>query len=409
MSRRPDLREERPILPVERVEEIRALLERILSSHHFRGSRRCLSLLRHIVERTLAGDSASLKERTLGVEVFGREPDYDTNQDPVVRATAAEIRKRLAQYYQEPGDESEARIELLSGSYVADFHFNGRGAARQRRKRYAAIAGVAAVILLLILTAGLVLQLRKQSPLDQLWSPLLQAPGTALICVGQPIVYNLKSIQAQDAIQGILEAEPSAGSPAVNDIPRKDLLILSDRYVDLGDAICLTHMTSLLERYGKPFRIRGEQTTSFADLSEGPAVLIGAFNNQWTLRAAGQLRFTFVKDSARAIDMVRDRQHPENTEWKLTGVWPNWDVPYDYAIVTRVLDTTSNRPVVIAAGITQHGTMAAGAFLSNAEYFSEAVPLLPAGWQKKNLQIVLRVPVVHRVAGRPRVLVTHVW
>jgi hypothetical protein len=411
MSRRPDSRDAIPVLPPEKVEDVRSLLERILSSHHFRSSRRCVSLLRHIVERTLAGDAVSLKERTLGVEVFGRAPDYDTSQDPVVRATAAEIRKRLAQYYQEPGHESEAGIELLSGSYIADFHFNGGGVAQvhRARKRTAAIVGGAAVAVLLILAAGLAIERPKRSPLDQLWSPLLQTPGTTLICVGQPIVYNLKSIQAQDAIQGILAPESSGGSADRSVIARKDLLILSDRYVDLGDAICLTHMTSLLERYGKPYRIRGERSTSFADLSEGPSILIGAFNNQWTIRAAGQLRFSFVKDSAHAIDMVRDQQHPEDTRWGLTGVWPYWDVSHDYAIVSRVLDTTTNRPVIIAAGITQHGTMAAGAFLSNPEYFSDAVALLPAGWQKKNLQVVLHVPVVHRVAGRPRVLAAHVW
>ena len=42
-----------------------------------------------------------MKERTLGVEVFGRPPDYDTNADPVVRVTAAEIRKKIAQFYHE--------------------------------------------------------------------------------------------------------------------------------------------------------------------------------------------------------------------------------------------------------------------------------------------------------------------
>jgi hypothetical protein len=48
--------------------------------------------------------------------------DYDTNQDPIVRASAAEIRKRIAQYYHEPGHETELRIELPLGSYVPVFH-----------------------------------------------------------------------------------------------------------------------------------------------------------------------------------------------------------------------------------------------------------------------------------------------
>ena len=55
--------------------------------------------------------------------VFGRDPDYDTNLDPVVRTSACEVRKRIAQYYLEPGHESEIRIEMHSGSYVPDFRF----------------------------------------------------------------------------------------------------------------------------------------------------------------------------------------------------------------------------------------------------------------------------------------------
>jgi len=410
MSRTPDLREAQPHLPPERVEEIRALLERILSSHHFRGSRRCQSLLRYITEQTLAGCTQSLKERTLGTEVFGRAPDYDTSQDPVVRATAAEIRKKLAQYYQEPGHESENRIELLSGSYVVEFHFNGANAvaAKGRRRRYALISTGAAVAVAAILVVGFELERPKRSALDQLWAPLLQAPGPVLICVGQPIVYNLKSTYAQDAIQGII-AGKGPGQPGEDVIRAKDLLILSDRYVDLGDAVSLAHLASLLERHGKLYHIRGERTTTFADLSDGPSILVGAFNNQWTLRANSQLRFTFYKDSKNEIDWVKDRQHPDSTAWTLKQAWPYWDVPIDYAVVSRIFDTATNRPVIIAAGITRHGTTAAGAFLTNPEYFAEAVSRFPSGWQRKNLQVVLSVPVVNRVPGRPRVLATHVW
>ena len=444
MSRKPDLHAPTPPLPPEKAEEVRTLLEQVLGSHQFRGSRRCQILLRHITERTLAGDTSSLKERTLGIEVFGRAPDYDTSQDPIVRAGAAEIRKKLAQYYQEPGHESEVRIELLSGSYIAEFHFNGSdgpgvangaevasgagvasgveaaeeavaaGVAEvavpeRPRKRYRVIAGGVASIALVALILTVALPRWGRTDLDQLWGPILRSPGTVLICVGQPVAYNLKSRQAQDAIQDAHTPQRPNSTPAIGLIHAEDLIILWDRYVALGDAECLMRLSSLLERYRKPYRVRGERSTSFADLRDTPAVLIGAFDNPWTLRTAGQLRFTFSKDTAREIDMVVDRQHPEKRDWMLTGAWPNWDVPNDYAIVSRILDTTTDRPVIIAAGITQYGTMAAGEFLSNPEYFSEAVGKFPRDWQKKNLQIVLGVPVVNRIPGHPRVLSTHVW
>ncbi len=413
MSRKPDLRVSAPSLPAEKAVVVRAQLERILGSPQFRGSKRCQGLLRHIVEQTIAGDTAQLKERTLGIEVFDREPDYDTSQDPVVRATAGEIRKKLAQYYQEPGHETDPRIDLLAGSYIAEFHDSPNGAQPSPKPqtgdygRWLWIAlGVATAVVVIL--AIVLIAPRKETELQQLWRPVLKAPGTLLISLGQPIVYNLKSAQAQDEIQGIASARPSAeGEPDY--IPKKDLVILPDRYAAMGDVICLVRLTAMLEKYGKPYRIRGERSTSFADLRETPAVLIGAYDNQWTLHAVGQLRFTFEKDVAHATDYVRDRQHPDSMEWKLTSAWPHWDVSTDYAIVSRVLDTTTDRPLVIAAGITHYGTMVAGEFLTKPEYFAEAAAKLPRGWQQKNLQFVLRIPVVNRTGGHPQVLAVQMW
>ena len=76
-----------------------------------------------MTEQTLAGNEDDIKERTLGIEIFGRDADYDTASDPIVRVTAAEIRKRVAQYYQDPAHVNELRIALPSGSYIPKFHW----------------------------------------------------------------------------------------------------------------------------------------------------------------------------------------------------------------------------------------------------------------------------------------------
>ena len=415
MARQTESQVPVPRLPPEKAEEVRAVLERVLASHLFKGSRRCQILLRQITEKTLEGDTSALKERTLGIAVFGREPDYDTSQDPIVRASAAEIRKKLAQYYQEPGHEGDVRIELLSGSYVAEFQFHEPGVVTVppvqggKRMRKWAVAIGAAVAAALIVWVVLALPGWRHSDLDRLWGPLLKASGPVLICVGQPAVYNLRSAEAQDEIQGIIAQKPSGAAAGRRPIREEDLIILRDRYVALDDAFCMVRIAALLERFHKPYNVRGERSTSFADLRDTPVVLIGAWDNPWTIRIAGQLRFTFIKDAVHDTAMVRDRDHPENTEWKLTGAWPNWDVPYDYAIVSRVLDTTTDRPIIIAAGITQSGTIGAGEFLSNPEYFAEAVRQLNPNWPKRNLQIVLRVPVENRISGHPKILKTWVW
>src|SRR5579863_1427847 len=90
---------------------VREQLERVLASPLFANSKRYPALLRFVVEESLHGRSENLKERTLGIEVFKRDSHYDTNADPVVRVTAGEVRKRLAQYYYEQGREFEVHIE----------------------------------------------------------------------------------------------------------------------------------------------------------------------------------------------------------------------------------------------------------------------------------------------------------
>lgn len=100
---------------------IRSHLEQILGSQFFRNSRRYPDFLRYVVNETLDGRGARVKERTLGIEIFGRKPDYDTNLDHIVRSTATEVRKRLIRYYQENGHKSDIRIDLPQRSYAPFF------------------------------------------------------------------------------------------------------------------------------------------------------------------------------------------------------------------------------------------------------------------------------------------------
>jgi hypothetical protein len=59
--------------------------------------------------------------------------------------------------------------------------------------------------------------------------------------------------------------------------------------------------------------------------------------------------------------------------------------------------------------MTQSGTIGAGEFLSNAAYFAEAARKLPRDWARRNLQVVLKVPVENRISGHPQILATYVW
>src|ERR1700730_8657637 len=110
--------ESKPLIETPRIRE---QLERLLVHPLFANSKRYPALLANAVEQTLLGNAADLKERSIGVEVFGRSPTYDANADPVVRITAGEVRKRLTQYYYETSHRGELVIELPTGSYIPAF------------------------------------------------------------------------------------------------------------------------------------------------------------------------------------------------------------------------------------------------------------------------------------------------
>src|ERR1700748_4002303 len=100
---------------------VREQLKRLLAHPLFTNSKRYPVLLAYTVEQALLGNAGELKERTIGVEAFGREPNYDVNLDPVVRTTAAEVRKRLIQYYYNTDHFGELIVEVPVGSYVPLF------------------------------------------------------------------------------------------------------------------------------------------------------------------------------------------------------------------------------------------------------------------------------------------------
>lgn len=378
--------------------EVVEQLDRILASPLFRNSKRYPSLLRYVVEQTLEGHGHELKERTLGIEVFGRNPDYDTNLDPVVRISAAEIRKRIAQYYQEQGHEGELRINLPLGSYVPDFRFPEPPPAPKvvpvpvpevalaPAPDPAPAAPVAVPVSLfpwkastLALAAVVVLGAVawtkpwvQPTSLDKFWTPVLAHNKPVLICIGR-----------------VHDAE---GRP---------------RGVPFSDATTMSRVAAIVQSHGQPWNARVDEEASFLDLRQGPAVLVGAFNDAWNLRLANSMRYTLHKEGD--LNWIEDSKNPASRAWSGPRVIGSTPIAKDYALISRVLDPNTDRIIVTAGGIWGYGTLAAGEFLTNAKYMDQFANQAPAGWEKKNLQIVLSTEVIEKSSGPPRVVAFYAW
>jgi len=382
---------------------IHSQMERILANPLFKHSKRYPLLFRYVVEQALEGHASQLKERTLGVEVFGRDPDYDTNLDPVVRVTAGEIRKRIAQYYHEAGHENELRIDLPCGSYVPEFHLSVHPAPRSRftqspftkvraflaspARRVAALVGAAAALTLMVVVWRL-----PGSPLERFWGPVWDSQGSALLCIGGAGI-------AQDA----------SAVPSPNNLEISVTGQIHREYVAFSDAATFSRLAGLFQARGKPYSMRIGAQTTFADLRGGPVVLVGGFNNWWTMRLLSQLRYSFGRDPATHLEWIEDRQNPLQRDWKVDTTLPYLKLTEDFAIISRVLDPATERMVVVVAGLVQYGTLAAGEFLTNSAYLEELSKRAPRNWRRQNLQAVIATRVIDGHSGPPRLVATYFW
>ena len=262
-----------------------------------------------------------------------------------------------------------------------------------------------ALLLTIGCVAGILIGMRIQpapqpeqpTSIDRFWEPFLSSQGTTTFCLGEPA----KNID-MDSIDSF-EAPVSSQSQPQQLYVR---LHMSGLFA-LADVTTLTRTAAALQARHKAFRVVPASGATFAQLREGPIVLIGAFDNIWTLRVTQKLRFGFESKNGEAL--IVDRKSGDKTTWATA-----WDLPYqklskDYAIVARIHDNTTGQPVIIAAGISEEGTEAAGEILYNPVYLNSLLAKAPANWEKMNMEAVIETQVIEGHSGPPNILALETW
>jgi len=399
---------------------IRQQLDRLFANPHFRNSRRCQALLKHVVEAYLDGCLDRVKERCIGFEVFGRAANYDTSLDSIVRTSAGEVRKRLAQYYLEPEHEHEIRIVLPQGSYSPEFYLPAPLPAsvvapeapvhsRRLSWRIGLIVSLIVSAMAAVAVTAIYLKLRP-TEFDRFWMPLLADHSDTVICIEQPLrIYRFTGPRVDELNEKMVGAPPIP--PASAEVRGSSSLKLSEldpvggNYFTYGDLIATARISELLAGKGKLFQILSDHITTYRDLRGRSAILLGQFNNQWTLGLTSGLRYYLEKDAVSHSYEVLDRQAPG----KLIASVSRSNRAEEFAIVSRIFDISTERTVIAVAGATFYGTLAGGDFLTHARYMQEAFRGAPANWYRKNIQVVLKATDVGGVPGPPKVITTYFW
>jgi len=394
--------------------EVHQQLNRLLENPHFSHSKRFPSFLRFIVQEHLEGRGDQLKERTLGIEVFGRHAGYDTTSDPIVRVTAAEIRKRIAQYYQDAADPTELRISLPAGSYVPQFEWPqstsiipipilpraseestkntlDREEPKPKHLSHKTWFTILGAVVVTSVAAVWILTSSRPTDLDKFWAPVFGSTDPISVCFPQ------SSFTGQTL--------RDASSPTQERHLEEQM-----RGVVLDDLQPLMSLSGLLEMRRRRYSLLGEDTATLTDLRHGPTIFLGAFDNAWTLRMTRDLRYRFGNDPNMTQFWIEDTQSHNQLRWSVDRAVQQTTHNYrDYAIVARFRDANTGKLAVVAAGIARGGTVAAGEFLTQPGDMEAIESRAPKNWAGENMEFVLSTEIIDGNSSPPKIVAMYFW
>jgi hypothetical protein len=402
------------------IELLQIHLREVIAGPAFKASQRSGQFLKYIVDQAIAGHFESLKERIIGVELFGRSPTYDTGEDAIVRVTASDVRKRLLQHYGKDGAASEFRISLPLGAYVPEIarrsrssangsaHFSGHEAeldhvadmphpdlpavpvhapahdpahdigveapSPEVRAGIPRLLLIAALVALALIGAAIfawnrysVVEVVPRSSL--LWSAFFRSPHSTQIITSDP---NMAEIDGYTGVQLSVSdyanhnyiPDPGKLTPEVNNLCRNILRGDKAAAVDIPIAVYIGQMALASSRNVTVHAARSIQIQDLA--SEDNFVFLGSpRSNPWSALFGDQLDFRFVFDPKTKTEYIRN-EHPRAQEASsYAPTAPGWQTGRTFGTVALVKNPDQVGQVLLIAGATGEGTAAAGRFITD--------------------------------------------
>jgi hypothetical protein len=429
---------------------LRRHLQEIIEGTAFRGSHRSGQFLKHIVEQAIAGNFDSLKERAIGIELFGRSPSYDTSEDAIVRVTASDVRKRLLQHYGKYGTASEIRLSLPSGSYIPEVRRDSQpiellatpvvappepilpGATEQTlgetpklapRPQTVGSLHINKWVVFGVLLAGLNLaawvvfwnhssriEPRPSSILP--WSGLFRSTGSTKVITSDSNIEKIERLSGQpitlsDYANQQYIPNPSALPPEIlrfcKDFLRGDLAPT----VDLG---VVARIAALAQTSSSKIDVRGAREIRLSDVyTDDNFIFLGSpRSNPWASLFNDQLDFQFVLDNQREI--IRN-VHPRSTEKPLyVPTAGGYATGQSFATISFIGNPGRGGQVLLLAGANAEGTAATGELVADSQRLSSELKscgISPSG-PIRHFQLLLAL---NTMAGSPsdvKVIACHI-
>jgi hypothetical protein len=415
-------------------------LKEVIEGEAFKGSHRSGQFLTYIVEESIAGRFTALKERVIGVKLFGRDPSYDTGEDAIVRVTASDVRRRLLQHYGKYGFTSEFRISLPLGSYIPEITRERLKTASDRSPVAVPELPVAAPVP--FTTPHVVGPLEPPEPLPRrgtrwllftaliigcnavlwgiFWSHFSRPGSTAVSILPWPAFFQSpRSTKLITSDPNIVEIQEVAGSSvSLSDyanqrfIPNlgslSPLVVSFCRDILRGDKAAavdtrvIASIAELAQSASKKINVQVARDVRLSDLyADENFIFTGSpRSNLWTILFEDQLDFRFVYDHESHQEIIRN-VHPragESSSYVPTA--KGWATGQSFATVSFVQSPGKDGQVLILAGANGEGTAAAGELVTNGPRLSSALKScgISSPQPVRHFQLLLRL---NTMAGSP--------
>jgi hypothetical protein len=429
-------------------------LEEVLCGEAFRGSHRSGQFLRYIVNRSVSGHCDELKERLIGVELFGRSPTYDTGEDAIVRVTASDVRRRLLQHYGRYGTASEFRIRLPLGSYIPEIardvpvKTEALEESEIELPREAPIDFLAPSPPLMDEEASVLVDHEKAPRLsearrfwtqrkvllcclslavsgifavwltgrtDSLWGPLFGFQLSTKLITSDPNIAEVQSITGQtvtlsDYANQRYVPVPEKVPPQLMNLSTEILRRDQAAAVDTGIAVNIAEWRD--QAKAGRLTIQSARTLRFSDLlKDENFILLGSpRSNPWALFYSDHLDFRFVFDTGSGQEIV-ENLHPrtgESSSYVPTAM--GFATGQSFAVASYLRNPDHLGHVLLIAGANAEGTEAVNDLMTDSTALSAVMS--PCGLPRKppipNFQLLLRLSTMAGSPGHSEVVACHV-
>lgn len=373
-----------------------ALVKRIASSRHLLKAPQLREILFYISRRALADNPSAITEQEIGCKVLGRRPDFNPNEDNIVRAQVRHLRRKLENYFSSEGADEPLILIIPKGTYLPRFEprpATPPAPAEPSPKTEPPHAWRTTIVVWTVLIAlGLVslilLKLGESrhrlsagprtARADVFWSRLF-SPGaeTSVVVSDSSLV----------AMQDILDADIRLNQYLGGGYPERLIQSVSDRklqaalrlisarqYTSLGDANIASKMLEVSRRYSAQSSIRYSRFCSVREFKTGNFILIGSRRGiPWEQLFESQLNFQLEEDHATRTYRLRNKS-PRPGERATYGASGGDQKTYaDVALLPNLGEAGS---VLILAGIDMAATEAAGELVTKPDFPATLVHLL---------------------------------